>query len=144
MQKTEETVYYKVIRKWDRCSAIATHQDVKVHYPVGIWVYPQIVGSKLMVFENEIDAKDWQEGWISKGYPFIVVPCHVRKPKNTNLVKISDTYDINILTCVMQFWRRKKHFPKQFFQTSETGRFIIVSSKIPRGTVYASAVKCLA
>ena len=140
MVKKEPKIYYKVIGRTDRCSALILSNQVKVHYLVGKWVKPKLEGSKLMVFDNEYNAVKWARSWNRNSYyNLMVVKCYVKYPVKRYLFKVEDIFDCYVKRTFIKFWKKWKNLRRSKLRSTS----ISISGNIPDGTVYVSQVKCL-
>jgi len=143
--------YYKVITD-DRFSAFVRNPKVRVKYPVGKWVQPQIEGSKLLAFSNQQSAGSWARSGIRGGRNLIVVPCYCK-----NVIEASDNYlpVINVQSWyndlqhdeVSNFWKyfkklTKKYTLKNIF-TINTNLNKSVNISGHYGSIFCSSLKCL-
>ena len=159
MRKNQK-IFYKVIRKKTRTSAIITNKDIKVKYPLNEWVRAKIEDSKLLVFDNKKRAIQWSYNMELYGHAprssLIVVPCNVKYPFEINYkLEINKNKNKNFANNIKDFWKGMKYLRKrynnngrlrsswllrQYLQQRNNG---YVNSGIPQGAIACSAVKCL-
>jgi hypothetical protein len=153
--KKQPTIYWKVIRKKSRSSAIITNRNVKVKYPVGEWVKPQVAGSELMVFSELNRAKQWATsmecGWTADSFNLYrgdlkVVSCHIKNPKPvTYILKLKVK---NFTKKCEIFWKCIK-YSRTKRARGHTSRYLEdkldwdFSQRCPAGAISCSSVKCL-
>lgn len=136
-------VYFKVIRKESRTSALITTKGVKVYYPVNEWVKPEIEGSRLMVFKWYKDADRWMNAFDGsvKSTKLMVVKCYIKHPLKNDLVKYVTIKGSRLLSNFKKFWKNFSSYRKLEFR--EKRKVDNISDRIPDGTIFAAEVKCL-
>ena len=129
--------YWKVLTA-QRTSAIASHYQVGIEYPVGIPVTPKINNSKLMVFKRKRDAENFaiRESW----HTSVKLNVHACTIKQTE--RKSTPFRILALSCtsmvsVPDFWE------KYAFSSVNGVESIGCFNMAPNGTVFADEVTCL-
>ena len=142
---TKRTEYFKVLSGDEtRMSCIIKNLDARVYYPVGKWVRPKIKGSKLLVFDNEINAVQFRRNRHRK--ELIIVKCHCLHPVKVDVPLI--IYSLHDHTTILkELWElyqqtdnRSPNFKKRLrIRNCQMPQ----PSELPKGTVLVSAVKCL-
>jgi len=145
-------IYYKVIGRDTRQSAVVDQWDIAVKYLANEWVYPKVPNSKLMVFENEDDAELFR----GIGNGFMIVKCHVKNPIKGNEYPIISWYENHYYgDTIKLFWEEIKNKDKREEFISYTKYDIIICKKKenewskvrftvpPIGTILCDAVYCL-
>ena len=136
-------IYYKVILRATRQSAVVDQWDIAVKYLANEWVYPKVPNSKLMVFENEDDAKFFR----GTGNGFMIVKCHVKNPIKANSKRnkypIISWYENHYYgDTVKLFWEEIQNKDKREEFISYTKGDINFTVP-PIGTILCDAVYCL-
>lgn len=148
-------VFYKVIRKRGRCSAIVGNRDVRVRYVVGEWVKPLIQNSKLLVFGNRSAANEWAGNMMGSSYlpcgcELLVVPCYARNPRRMIPVKWSGNFSVSarVAEQLRKFW----FVLSRNFDLAKREKIYRILSKqhvqvdlyrFPPATYACTAVKCI-
>jgi hypothetical protein len=144
-------VFYKVITRKDRLSAIIRDKDLRVGYPINVWVRSNIPMSPLMVFKRKPDARAWANNMMydNRHRELIVVPCIVKNPNPVKILWGGDVTrsGIRMRKSIVAFWeiaymmRRKKL--DALVEYLYNKRYSVLN-RTPRGSFAVSAVKCLA
>ncbi len=157
MPRKRPVVYWKVITK-NRWSIFTANRSLRVKYPVGEWAYPQLEGSKLMVFKRLSAARDFMGCRWSRGYgTYHIVPCHIK-----GAVSCQNSC-IPVLSLMMNatfgkkkaiaFWEKFNKFRKRnpmrrckattYINNIRHSDYNSEPMLTVENSVYASAVKCL-
>lgn len=141
---SKSKIYYKVVTH-DLQSAIInpylerhiSHykynatKDFCVQYKINEWVKPEKPGTKLMVFSNLDDAKEFA---LFQGIHLLIYKCSVRNPTKHGFITDLDKLGYIYPTLIKRIKQKKKI--TDLYQECE-------KNSIPEGTVFCSAVKLL-
>ena len=110
---SKKKVYYKVVRKVSNKLYSALHIDLKsygmsVEYKVDNWAYPALDGSKLMVFSDFEEAKNFSIAWFGDLYECEIINPQ-RKAPFIDAVFLN-SFKANLLKLIEIKKKGKKYF----------------------------------
>jgi len=123
-------MYYKVLNS-DLSSAYISNlyfntEDIVVKYKINQFVYPNILGSKLMVFSDLSSARLFRCSWGIK-----IFKCEILNPSEDGIFVETGKGMKEDLLDVLRLKKQKKRFT------------YLLSRNIPNNTVFCDAVKLI-
>lgn len=123
-------VYWKVMTK-ERTSCMISTLLMGLKYPINEWVRPKLKGSRIFIFKSKIQATVfWEES------PSKIVPCHALNVRALDICCIDYCQTEDFYAFWLQWNRHKKN-------STTSGKIGMDLSFIPKGTLWATAIKCL-
>ena len=132
-----DKIYWKVITRDGRKSALAHRHGIGLEYPVGVLVIPKIPSSKLMVFNNREIAESFAINnstlpTFDGGNDLIAVRCNIKMATGCSINEV--LFLPNVLPKdVKYFWEN----PNSRYFSDHERIYVLI------GTVFADEVTCL-